>query len=97
MKLDNDMTRLIGSPDVLDSDVEILCDDVMDPVIVQGLGETILLNDDEREALKLGPKFCVFNDLNEEVFEADIEECLLKVKWDMMGDEATSEDGDWRI
>ena len=29
----------------------------------------------------------LYNDLNEESFEADLEETIMKIKWSMMGDE----------
>ena len=64
-----------------------------DPVIVLGEGEEIILSKEEREISKLGPKFCTYKNLLEEDFEADIEECILKIKWDMMSDENKGEPG----
>ena len=52
-----------------------------------GEGETIELSDDEYDLLRLGPKYCLYNKLNDEEFETDVEECLMKVKWDMMADD----------
>ena len=90
-EVDDNMTRLVGTPDMLNDDIEIQRMNIVDPVIVEQVGEKIVLTENERAALRLGPKFCVFNDLNDETFECDIEECLLKVKWDMMGDEPAKE------
>ena len=43
--------------------------------------------------LKLGRKFCVLKTLNDEEFEAALEECIMKIKWDMMGDEGKEDSG----
>ena len=64
------------------------------PVIVEGEGEKIELSDDEIEVLALGPKFCLLNNLDEEQFAADIEECMMKVKWDMRNDDENDDKGD---
>ena len=56
-------------------------------MIVENIDETISLNNDEIEALKLGPKFCLFKNLTEEGFEADLEEAIMKIKWDLMGED----------
>ena len=57
-------------------------------------GEEILLDDNEREALKLGSKFCVLSRLDDEEFEVDVEEMIMKLKWDMMGDSGVQESRD---
>ena len=51
-----------------------------DPVLVEGKDGPIVISEDEREFLKLGPKFCLFKNLNEEEFETDVEECVMKIK-----------------
>ena len=92
-EFDKEMKKFVGAPGTLDDKEEVQIAYVIEPVVVEGVGETIVLSEDEREALKLGPKFCVLNDLCEETFEADIEECLLKVKWDMMSHSRTGPRG----
>ena len=47
----------------------------------------ISITEEEKTLLKLGPKFCMLRNLIEEEFEADLEECFVKIKWAMMGDE----------
>ena len=49
---------------------------------------------DEKNFLRLGPKFCVMGCLSEEKFEVDIEECVAKLKWDVMGEELKKKDED---
>ena len=58
-----------------------------EPIIVCGMDETIKVSEDEADLLSLGPKFCVFNDLNEETFEREVEESIIKLKWEFMGEE----------
>ena len=58
-----------------------------DPEVVRGEGENITLTEGERKVLALGPKFCMRNDLNEELFEVALEECITKVRWDMKAEE----------
>ena len=45
------------------------------------------VSEDEKNLLKLGQKFCVIGKLDEEKCEVDIEECITKLKWDIMGEE----------
>ena len=49
-----------------------------DPVIVNNKGQKIPLNKDENSFLALGPKFCIPSNLNEEIFEVNVEECIMK-------------------
>ena len=44
-------------------------DEIKEPVIVTRHDETIEVSTEELEMLKLGPKFCLLNDLSEEEFE----------------------------
>ena len=41
--------------------------------------------------MRLGPKYCLYKRLNEEDFETDLEECVMKVKWDMLGEGSDNE------
>ena len=63
---------------------EVICEE---PIIVCMDGEEILISEDEASVLALGPKFCVMADLSEELFEAEIEECIMKYRWELMGEE----------
>ena len=69
-------------------------EEIKEPVVVAGPSEEIILSENERAALKLGPKFCVYTRLSDEEFEVDVEECILKIKWDMMGEDGKSKPGD---
>ena len=56
-----------------------------EPVIVGMENEEIKISEDEAAVLALGPKFCVVKNLSEEVFERELEEAVMKFKWEMMG------------
>ena len=60
-------------------------EEAKDPVVVEGKDCKISITKEESSFVKLGPKFCVLRNLNEEEFEADLEECIVKIKWDMIG------------
>ena len=94
MMLSSEMIDLIGRPRIFDENVNVETKGVKDPVIVVREGEEILLDDNEREALKLGSKFCVLSRLDDEEFEVDVEEMIMKLKWDMMGDSGVQESRD---
>ena len=47
-----DMTDMVGRPQILDENVDVVTEGVKDPVIVVREGEELLLNSDEHEALK---------------------------------------------
>ena len=64
-----------------------------DQVIVSGMGEMLTLGNEEKDLLRLAPKFCLMEDLNEEEFEADLEECILKIKWEIMSEDDKEEPG----
>ena len=52
------------------------------PSIVCTGGNELRISDDEMRLLKLGPKFCVMSKLDEENFEVELEQTILKIKWD---------------
>ena len=83
INLDKETLRLMGDPKIFYND-DITVDEVRKPVVVEMEGENITLSSDEEEVLKLGPKYCIFTDLTMENFETDLEECILKIKWDLM-------------
>ena len=66
-----------------------------DPVIVCRQGEDISLNEDELSVLRLGPKFCEFTNLDDVAFEIEVEQMVLKYKWETMDEEKNGkvEDG----
>ena len=72
--VDEDVRRMMGTPRMFKDDDEMTVEMVRDPIIVEGENENIVLSEDERELLKLGPKFCLYNKLLEEDFETDVEE-----------------------
>ena len=57
------------------------------PVVVNGKGENVCVNEDENKFLGLGPKFCITGKLSEEDCEVSVEECIAKLKWDVMGED----------
>ena len=61
--------------------------EMSDPVIVCRLGEEIILDEDEMSLLRLGPKFCEFTSLDEVAFEVEVEQMILKYKWETMDNE----------
>ena len=95
--LDMNVVRSMGNPRIF-SEEEVLSPEVVrDPVVVLREGETIQLSDDEREVLKLGPKFCLYTILNEEEFQTNVEECIMKIKWDLMGEDKKPKSGNENI
>ena len=91
--VDKEVFKLMGEPKIFVSDV-FEAEDIKKPVLVEGEGESISLSDDECAALMLGPKFCLYNNLEEEEFETAVEECIMKVKWDLMGEEKKTKPGE---
>ena len=79
--------NLMGNPSLYGEGNILVGEMMKDPAVVTGEGEELRLTEDEISVLRLGPKFCIFKNLCEEEFEADLEETIMKVKWDMMGEE----------
>ena len=61
--------------------------EAMEPCVIRGEDKSMMINEDERNLLKLGPKFCVLSNLCDEEFEVELEQSLMKVRWDMMSEE----------
>ena len=91
--IDDGLKRRMGNPRIFDYD-DMVPEDVKDPVIVEGIGEKIELNEDEMDILRLGPKFCLYVNLCEEEFETDLEEAIIKIKWDLMSDDKNGKPGE---
>ena len=85
--VDMEVTKKMGYPLVFGEDELLKPEDVRKPVVVVRDGESIQLNEDEEQVLMLGPKFCLYVNLSEEELETNVEECIMKIKWDMMGEE----------
>ena len=77
----------MGDPSLFREDGRLEGEGLRDPAVVMGEGEELCLTEEEKDILRLGPKFCIYKNLCEEEFEADLEETIMKVKWDMMGEE----------
>ena len=61
---------------------------VTEPLVLGGM----TLDEDEREAMRLDPKFAVLNRLTEEDFELEVQCCLTKLRWDKMAEDRLDED-----
>ena len=94
--VDREVFKKMGEPKIFVSE-EYEAEEIKKPVLVEGEGETIVLSADECEALMLGPKFCLYNNLGEEEFDAAVEESIMKVKWDLMGEEKKPKPGEEEI
>ena len=53
--------------------------------------EEIKISDEEKDLLSLGPKFNVRNRLCEEMFLCEVEECVIKLRWEMMSEGGDTE------
>ena len=69
-----------GMSEILSMECTITADELREPEIVQGKGETLEISEDEKKVLALGPKFCVRKALKDEDFEIELEECIAKIK-----------------
>ena len=63
------------------------------PVIVCGKNEEIKLNEDELSLLRLGPKFCEYTNLNDEDFEVEVEQAIVKFKCETMNEDEDGKHG----
>ena len=54
-------------------------------------GEEIFLDESEVSVLALSLKFCILNKLCDETFERELEECIVKYRWEIMGEERENE------
>ena len=65
-----------------------------EPAVVCLDGEELKLDENEVQLLALGPKFCVMKNLCEETFEVELEECIMKYRWEIMAEEKSKKDED---
>ena len=70
----------------------MMAEQVKGPVLVEEEGKPIPFSENEKKALSLGPKFCVFEKEDLEEFLSGIEISLAKYKWDKINDDETDED-----
>ena len=75
------------------SGVEIVPQKMRDPVIIRREGEEFSINEEEMSVLRLGPKFCEYMSLSDVNFEIEVEQTVLKYKWETM-DEVKENDND---
>ena len=62
-----------------------------EPVIVLREGEEMKFDENEAAFLSLGPKFSILNRMCEEKFERELEESIMKFRWEEMGEESKQE------
>ena len=75
-----------GGAEILNKNCNMRGEELREPEVICGEDEVIVLTEEERKVLALGPKFCVRkNKLDEENFDIELEECIAKVKWEKMG------------
>ena len=82
-----DEIKEYGMAKVFTNKCKLAAEAMKGPVVVCREGEEIELSEGEKKVLMLGPKFCVLKNLDEGEFEGCVEECILKYKWDKMGED----------
>ena len=90
-EMDKSVLKIMGNPRIFEEDLGP--EEIKKPVIVSSVDETVNLSEDELNVLKLGPKYCMFVDLDDEKFETDVEEMIMKTKWDLMSDDDRDKPG----
>ena len=75
-----------GEVKVFTEGCNLVCEELKGPVIVEREGHPLTISRGETAVLTLGPKFCVYEDCNEERFVTNVEISFLKYKWDKMSD-----------
>ena len=75
-----------GKANIFDEKYRWTREDNTDPSVVSGKVQ-LKINEEEMALLRLGPKFNVMGKLCEERFEVELEQTIMKVKWELMGKE----------
>ena len=83
-ELTKDEQEKYGMVEIFNNKVGLSKEKLREPEIV---GEGIVLSEEELNVLALGPKFCVRKKLSMEEFDTELEECIAKIRWEMMGEE----------
>ena len=86
-ELNSDDRKTYGGAKIFKTDCEMVPDTELEPVVVCRHGEEIVLSKDEQEILSLGGKFNILSNLDEENFEVEVEQMLMKYRWEIMGEE----------
>ena len=92
--LSEEESRIYGEAEIFLDSCKMVAEASKKPVIVCMEGEKICLSKEEIEVLSLGPKFCLQNDLKEDEFENEVEQMLIKAKWDLLGEEKEEKNRD---
>ena len=88
-KLDNPLNDLKKCDSVKYGGARVFQDDSMkksdnqEPVVLCREGQEIVFTEDEKSVLLLGPKFCILKNLSEESFEREVEESIIKYRWEL--------------
>ena len=83
----NEDDRMIYSEARIFSDDSMTAQPSEEPMLVKFEDEEMSINEDEKNFLRLGPKFCVYKPLTEEDFEIELEQAIVKFRWEIMGEE----------
>ena len=75
-----------GKANIFDEKYKWTREDNTDPSVVSGKVQ-LKISEEEMTLLRLGPKFNVMGKLCEERFEVELEQTIMKVKWELMGKE----------
>ena len=86
-ELNSDDRKTYGGAKIFKTDCEMVPDTELEPVVVCRHGEEIVLSKDEQEILSLGGKFNILSNLDEENFEVEVEQMLMKYRWEIKGEE----------
>ena len=86
-KFSKEEKSLYGGAKIFQKELEFQTKELKGPCMVFEKGDNLTLPKEEISLLSLGPKFCLYNKLVEENFEGAVEECMMKIKWDLMGEE----------
>ena len=83
-ELEYEDRKMYEGAKIFDEECNMKNEDEYEPCIVCMEDEEVIISEEEKDLLALGPKFCVRNNLNEEIFEGEVEECIIKYRWDQM-------------
>ena len=73
-----------GMTEIFQEECGMKAENLKKPDVVCSAGEILEISENEKQVLALGPKFCVRKALSENDFEVELEECIAKIKWELM-------------
>ena len=79
--------RMVYSVARVFSDDSMTAQPSEEPMLVKFEDEEMSINEDEKNFLRLGPKFCIYKPLTEEEFEIELEQAIVMFRWEVMGEE----------